>query len=78
MTNYNERRIREITYDLYRLQDINRILAENREGEYEREILYAEKEKLESEREENKRELQQLLEQTNNIEVMRDFLQEIF
>lgn len=78
MTNYNERRIKEITYDLYRLHDINRILADNREGEYEREILYAEKDRLEQKKSNDKRELKQLLEQTNNIETVKEVIQEIF
>lgn len=78
MTNSNEQRIKEITYNLYRLQEINRLLAEEPQCEYEHEILIAEKEMLEKSRSNDKQELQQLLEQTNDLQVVREVLNEIF
>ena len=64
MTNSNEQRIKEITYNLYRLQEINRLLAE--------------KEMLEKNKDDDKQELQQLLDQTNDLNVVREVLNEIF
>ena len=78
MTNSNEQRIKEITYNLYRLQEINRLLAEEPNCEYEYEVLIAEKEMLEKSRSNDKQELQQLLDQTNDLNVVREVLNEIF